>query len=254
MQNIANGCDYRPHTVLIATAQNARAWLARVTPSTLSVLFVLSVSGDATGYAAPARPADSTLRAGSGPVMRVELRVRVARCDGRPVRSRAWVERHLAEAEAIYRPHGIHLAPTIEPFTPDRCELLDAADRHAMAVHVDRPQVTVLVVKRVRDLDLPTYDLMGVHWRYRGKSYAGRRWVFLTARARPPVLAHELGHYFGLRHDRAGGNLMSPGPSDPIWRRPGKKPRAFVPRFAPRQVRRLRRAVRRLTETANQRK
>jgi hypothetical protein len=78
---------------------------------------------------------------------------------------------------------------------------------------------------------------MGVHWR------AGtRRWVFLTARARPPVLAHELGHFFGLPHDPAGGNLMTPGPSSPRWRS-ATPPRPFAPLLTPAQVRRLRAGV-----------
>jgi hypothetical protein len=43
------------------------------------------------------------------------------------------------------------------------------------------------------------------HWR------AGNRdWVFLTARAHGPALAHELCHHFGLRHDPRGGTLMTP--------------------------------------------
>mgnify|MGYP001826664192 CR=1 FL=1 len=51
----------------------------------------------------------------------------------------------------------------------------------------------------------------------------------------------------GLRHDPRGGNLMTPGPSDPAWKKPpDQRPRPFVPRFSPEQARRLRRLVRRL--------
>jgi hypothetical protein len=87
---------------------------------------------------------------------------------------------------------------------------------------------------------------MGVHWRYSGPvpEHEKKRWVFLTARARPPVLAHELCHFFGLRHDPAGGNLMAPGPSAPVWRRKGPKPKRFKPVLTPRQSRRLRRGIR----------
>src|SRR5262245_42156064 len=123
----------------------------------------------------------------------VGLHVRVAICDGAPVRSDKWVDEHVEAVRALFAVHGITVTARRDTFTPPRCELLDAADRNALAASVPRGGVPVLVMPRVRDLGMPTYDLNGVHWRARS-----RRWVFLTARARPPVLAHELCHYFGL--------------------------------------------------------
>jgi hypothetical protein len=193
----------------------------------------------------------------------VVLRIRVARCPPidatgtvtrrMAVRPDAWVDEHVAAAREILAPHGITLTVERDSFTPARCELLDRSQRNAMARHAPLgAAVVVLVTRRIRDLDLPTYDLMGVHWRYRGaeRRWRGRRWVFLTARARPPVLAHELAHFFGVRHDPAGGNLMTPGPSDPIWRRPGNKPKPFVPRLSSAQAKRLRRGIRRFVRHA----
>jgi hypothetical protein len=185
------------------------------------------------------------------PLLEVPLRVLVARCKGKSVRDAKWVREHLAAAAQILRPHAIRLKPHLESFQPESCVALDRAARHAFARHVPAEGVTVLVVERVRDLDVPTYDLMGVHWRYKGSDAAltGRRYILLTARARPPVLAHELGHYFGLPHDPAGGNLMTPGPSAPIWSDPEAiKPKPMEPLFTAAQARRIRAAVRRLIE------
>jgi hypothetical protein len=167
----------------------------------------------------------------------VSLTIRVADCGG-PTRPPGWVTAQVEAAQALLAPHGIALTARTESFTPPACEALDRAGRDGFAgsVVADR-SVTVLVVPRVRDLDVPTYDLMGVHWRG-----GGRRWVFLTARARPPVLAHELCHFFGLPHDPAGGNLMTPGPSSPRWRA-ATPPRPFAPVLTPAQVRRLRAGV-----------
>ncbi|MBW2734478.1 MAG: hypothetical protein JRH20_18995 [Deltaproteobacteria bacterium] len=177
----------------------------------------------------------------------IPLRVRVARCGGQRVRDTAWVDAHLEATRRVFGRHGINLDVTRETFTPKRCTLLNAAQRHALAHHVEMDgKATVLLVRRVRDLAVPTYDLMGVHWRYRGRNrrLRGRRWVLLTARARPPVLAHELAHYFGLRHDRKGGNLMTPGPSDLSWRS-ARPPRPFKARLTKTQARQLRRAIKR---------
>jgi hypothetical protein len=174
----------------------------------------------------------------------IELHVRVAICPGAagapaPVVSDAWVDEHLAAAGAVLAEQGIRLSATRDTFQPARCEALDRVERDRFAEHIPPGRrVTVLVVPRVRDLDVPSYDLKGVHWRARG-----RRWIFLTARARPPTLAHELGHYFGLPHDPAGGNLMTPGPSSPLWRSP-TPPRRFEPRLTPEQGRKLRARIR----------
>ena len=196
-------------------------------------------------------PSSSDAEAARLQWLELPLRVRVARCGGRAVRPVRWVREHLAAAALVLRPHAIRLQPRLESFEPASCEARDRAARHALAKHVPADGVTVLVVQRVRDLDVPDYDLMGVHWRYRGgdDALASRRYILLTARATPPVLAHELCHYFGLPHDPAGGNLMTPGPSAPIWRdAQATKPKPFAPVLTAAQARRLRRGIRELIE------
>ena len=179
-------------------------------------------------------------------VLLIKLRLLIASCPAapgqpaQPVRSVQWADEHVAAVRALLAPHGIAVTAVVEPFTPARCQLLTRADRDALAPDVNMDgAVTVLVMPRVRDLDVPSYDLKGVHWKA-----AGRRWIYLTAAARPPVLAHELGHFFGLPHDPAGGNLMTPGPSSPAWR--SKRPPApFAPVLTGPQVQRLRAGIER---------
>jgi hypothetical protein len=174
----------------------------------------------------------------------IQLRIRVSRCPdlaggaGLTLQPGDWIEEHVQAAAGLLAPHAIRITAVTEPLTPSLCQLLTRADRDAFADQVEMDgAITVLVVPRVRDLDLPTYDLKGVHWRARG-----RRWIFLTAGARPPVLAHELAHYFGLPHDPAGGNLMTPGPSSPAWRS-RRPPAPFAPVLTPAQVEHLRRGI-----------
>ena len=171
--------------------------------------------------------------------LRLSLRLRIARCGGKLVRQRAWLRRRVATTNRIYGPHRLRVVAKYDEFSPRRCVLLSRRQRNGLAKHVLPGEVTVLVVQRIRDLDVKSYNLMGVHWRF-----AGQHWVYLTARASKAVLAHELGHYLGLRHDPKGGNLMTPGPSDPRWRLPIRaRPMPFRARLSKQQGRRLRAAV-----------
>ena len=176
---------------------------------------------------------------------RLAIEIKVARCDDKPVQPDRWVDEHVAAAARLFAAHGVLLEATRGSFAPRRCALLDGGDRDGLATHVDPRRATVLVVQRARDLSVRTYDLKGVHWRYRGGDdrLRGRRFVILTSRARPPVLAHELCHYLGLPHDPAGGNLMTPGPSAPIWRSSRRKPKPFAPLLTAAQAKKLRAAV-----------
>jgi hypothetical protein len=192
------------------------------------------------------------------PTLTIPLRIKVASCPDKagklvPVRDDKWVKKHLKAARKLFSRHGIQLMEIVEPFTPARCTLLTRAHRYAAAADMAMDgKATVLVFKRVRDVDVLTYNLMGVHWRYRGKDAAhkGKRWVFLTARAKIPVLAHELCHFFGLPHDKAGGNLMTPGPSDPIYKdKDSAKPAGFKAVLTGAQVKRLRRGIKRFLKT-----
>jgi hypothetical protein len=66
--------------------------------------------------------------------------------------------------------------------------------------------VDVFVVRDLEDVDEPGRFRMGVCWTGRG----GRRFIVLARKARPSVLAHELGHFFGNRqHSTVVNNLMS---------------------------------------------
>jgi len=180
-------------------------------------------------------------------LLTVPLQFHVALCslERTPVKPDEWVQLHVAAAQSVLETAGVVLSATLASFSPARCDLLTRAHRDEVAPDVsNRNAVNIMVMNRIRDLDVPDYDLMGVHWRYGGPSdaFKNRRWVFLTARAQPPVLAHELCHFFGLPHDPAGGNLMTPGPSSPAWR--SKSPPApFSPTLTKTQASKLRSGI-----------
>jgi hypothetical protein len=223
----------RPALVLalaLATAWGAPPAAARpraVTPLTVPVRILVARCPEApasqgaggAGGAAAAAPASAPLA---------------------PVRPRAWVDDLLRAAAEVFGPHGVTLQPRVEEFAPERCELEGRDQRDAVAQHVTMDgHATVIVVRRVPDLAVPDHDLQGVHWRPAGDR---RHYVLLTAKARGTVMAHELCHYFGLPHYKRGGNLMTPGLSDPVWRR-RRKPKPHAPILIPAQVQRLRAGI-----------
>jgi hypothetical protein len=204
-------------------------------------------------------PAATAKRRAARPLT-VPVRILVARCGAepasqpasgpaapasaplQPVRPRTWALGLVQAANEVLEPHGVTLVPTVEEFEPERCELEGRAQRDAVARHVTMDgHASVVVVRRIPDLAVADYDLQGVHWRSSG-ALSSRHYVLLAAKARGTVLAHELGHYFGLPHYKRGGNLMTPGPSDPVWRR-RRKPRPHAPVLLAGQVQKLRAGV-----------
>lgn len=129
----------------------------------------------------------------------VELAIHVAVDDaGAPVADAAWLDEQVGLAAE-------HLAGADVELTW----------RDALAAHAgDRAVVHVFVVPRLADKDVEGAWLSGVHWRYGGgaRRQQGRRYVILSREARSAhVLAHELGHFFGLAHTDTADGLMTSG-------------------------------------------
>ena len=140
------------------------------------------------------------------------------------------IENQVQKANDVYADAGLRFSvriseQTLTKKTRGRCTILTKRQRdsfESLANSVAGP--VVIVVDRIQDDRVASYNLKGLHWR-RMKSH----WVYLTREARSYVMAHELGHYYGLRHDMKGGNLMAPGPSDPSRSDVSGKPRRDQP-------------------------
>ena len=151
-----------------------------------------------------------------------------------------WVDEHVTAARALLAPHGIAVTAITEPFTPSRCQLLTRADRDALAadVNMDGDGDGAGGAPRARS--------GRAELRPEGRALEGR--AAAAGSSSPPMPGRRCwptswAHYFGLPHDPAGGNLMTPGPSSPAWKSP-HPPAPFAPVLTPMQVERLRAGIR----------
>ncbi|WP_159396624.1 matrixin family metalloprotease [Sorangium cellulosum] len=147
--------------------------------------------------------------AGPAPAPAFPLSIAVAEGEaGAPVRDEAWVDAQIAEAVRLFAPAGVALRKVGSRALPSRFAKIETrADRDALADAIEARRINVMVVASLRDVDDPGRFRMGVHWRHRATP--DRRFVILAAHAAPTVLAHELGHYFGLGHSGTADNVMS---------------------------------------------
>jgi len=158
-------------------------------------------------------------RWGVGPVLLCALWTRHARADavfglsfsiaserGERVVDDAWVERQIDEANALFSPLGTRFRWTMErDLAEPHGEMHSRADRDALTPLTTSGLIDVFLVRELEDVDEPGRRRMGVCWTGLG----GKRLIVLSRIARPKVLAHELGHFFGNPHTKVVNNLMS---------------------------------------------
>jgi hypothetical protein len=127
---------------------------------------------------------------------------------GKPARDDAWIDAQTAEAVRLFEPAGVALREVgSRALAPRFSRIETREDRDALASAIEARRINVMVVASLRDVDDPRRFRMGVHWRHRATPE--RRLVIIAANARPTVLAHELGHFFGLGHSGVDDNVMS---------------------------------------------
>lgn len=135
------------------------------------------------------------------------LAISIVREEGERVVDDAWVEAQIASANGFFGPLGTTFRWTIDKELADRhADLHSRADRDALTPLTERQSVDVFIVRTLEDVDEPGRNRMGVCWTGLGE----KRFIVVARTARPTVLAHELGHFFGNRqHSAVPNNLMS---------------------------------------------
>jgi hypothetical protein len=178
---------YRP----MRNANRNTKWAFRLVTFVLAAAFAVRHS--------PARAEDRTFA----------LAMTVSEPGNQPVRDDAWIDAQIAEAERLFGPVGVHFRWTLRKIgkpEPSHVEIETREDRDALTDGLEPGCINVFVVRSLRDVDEPPRVRMGVTWTQRENK---RRYVVLSSIAKPSVLAHELGHFFGNGHTTVVNNLMS---------------------------------------------
>lgn len=147
-----------------------------------------------------------------------ELAVHVVMEDEEPVGPPQWFARHVQQANRLFAPIGVgFFVGSIAPVDPVFADTQTRRQRDEIGRHEHSLGVVhVFVVRRLANVDADGEVIRGVHWRDRADT--SRRWIILSSIASPLVLAHEMGHFFGLPHSRYRTSLMNKSPHrDPPW-------------------------------------
>lgn len=136
----------------------------------------------------------------------------------RPVRDESWWSAQLGVAKALFSPVRVDFyVRSVRVLRASLGEVLTREDRDAFLAQAKaRDGIDVFLVRNLADVDVKGAFIRGVHWRRRDN--VKKRWVILSSKAQPEVLAHELGHFFGLPHSRYKVSIMNKTPrKEPPW-------------------------------------
>ncbi len=139
---------------------------------------------------------------------------------GELVVDRAWLENQLQHANLLFAAAGVQFENASHHRIGAGWAHIDSRDRRDALGRCHQRiagRVPVFVVRQLDDVDIADHRLHGVHWRDSGDRR--QTWIILSTRDdSATVLAHELGHRFGLPHSRYAASIMNKTARErPAW-------------------------------------
>ena len=133
------------------------------------------------------------------------IALHVAVEDKGPIADAPWLHEQLTAANRHFERLGVGFEiVSIGTLPASAARVEDATERSSFGVYVKGTVIHVFITGHLDDIDVKGGVIRGVAWRRDATKY-----VILSTVAPPNVLAHELGHVFGLTHSEYAISIMN---------------------------------------------
>jgi len=134
-----------------------------------------------------------------------QLAVHVVTEGETPAQTPAWVATQVANANTYFAPvdAAFELVST-DPLPASDAHIVTRAERDALEMQVTDHKIHVFVITKLENVDDPKVPVHGVTWHGKHSKY-----IIIAADSMDRVLAHELGHVFGLAHSTYKISIMN---------------------------------------------